>query len=115
MCGVSCVLHTCLYGLHTRDAANLNCDATDAERAHARGVDRMLAQTHWVLYKRAFMHSSTLLSQTHRRLHSFSINGRPLTSADTGERLYAFLLSEDGRFLVTGGDRKTICIRTVHE
>jgi hypothetical protein len=34
---------------------------------------------------------------------------------DTAERLYAMMFSADGQFLVTGGDRKVVVIRNVHE
>jgi WD40 repeat protein len=46
-------------------------------------------------------------------LHSFSINGTHLSSVDAGERLYALLFSEDGQFLLSGGDRKQVVVRSM--
>jgi len=43
-------------------------------------------------------------------LHVWSINGTPLGSCDTGERLYALRFSRDGAFLLAGGDRKQLTV-----
>lgn len=53
-------------------------------------------------------------SYVDQTLRLFSINGQPLAAADTNERVYAALFSEDGHVLVTGGDRQ-LCIRSTHD
>lgn len=45
------------------------------------------------------------------RVHG--INGRLLASVEVIERLHAFCLSEDSRYIVYGGDRKKIGIRSI--
>jgi WD40 repeat protein len=50
-----------------------------------------------------------------RQLRLFSVNGVPLASVDTrSERIYAAQFSDDGHFVVTGGDRN-ISIRRTHD
>jgi hypothetical protein len=53
-------------------------------------------------------------SYVDQTLRLFSINGQPLAVADTNERVYTALFSEDGHVLVTGGDRQ-LCIRNTHD
>jgi hypothetical protein len=47
-------------------------------------------------------------------LHSYTINGRLLATKDIKERLYAFMPSEDGQVLITGGDNCLVVFRWVH-
>ena len=54
-------------------------------------------------------------SYTNLSLHLYSINGDHRCSIDTGERLYAFCFSRDGKFLVTGGDHGTVKVRRIHD
>lgn len=49
-----------------------------------------------------------------RMLHCYSINGKHLADASASERLYTMMFSENGEFLVTGGDRGVVQIRTTH-
>jgi WD40 repeat protein len=44
-------------------------------------------------------------------LHVFDINARHLHAVKTEERLYCMVFSNDGEFLVTGGDFQRVCIR----
>ena len=47
-------------------------------------------------------------------LHTYSINGRLLARRECNERLYAFTWSEDGNFLVVGGERREVAVYDVH-
>lgn len=44
-------------------------------------------------------------------LFSYTINGRLMAIREAGERLHAFCLSEDGKVILTGGDRGLIVFR----
>jgi len=54
-------------------------------------------------------------SVTDLRINLFSVNGRHLQTVESKERLYAFCLSQDGQYLVTGGSKKKVIIRKVHD
>lgn len=47
-------------------------------------------------------------------LYTFSVNGAFQARKMSGERLYAFRLSEDNKVLVTGGERALLVMRWVH-
>lgn len=47
-------------------------------------------------------------------LTTFSINGRPICCRGVPEALYTFLLSDDGRVIVTGGSSCLVVFRWVH-
>ena len=47
-------------------------------------------------------------------IHAYTINGRHLATAEGTERLNAFAVSEDGRFLLTGGAKGVITLRWIH-
>lgn len=55
----------------------------------------------------AYSHDFTLLAV-------YTLNGRFIRMISTRERLYALCLSEDGRVLLTGGERGLIVMRWVH-
>lgn len=44
-------------------------------------------------------------------LHAFTVNGTHLASVDTNERLHCMRV--DGTFLVTGGEKRVVCVRRV--
>jgi hypothetical protein len=46
-------------------------------------------------------------------LCTYTINGRQVARKDVRERLYAFLPSEDGQVLVTGGENCLVVFRWV--
>jgi len=48
-------------------------------------------------------------------LCSFEVNGTLLRRESAGERLHAFLLSEDGKVLLTGGQGRKVVWRWVHD
>lgn len=47
-------------------------------------------------------------------IHAYTINGRHLATAECKERLSAFAVSADGRFLLTGGVKGVITLRWLH-
>lgn len=47
-------------------------------------------------------------------IHAYTINGRHLATAECKERLSAFAVSADGRFLLTGGVKGVITVRWLH-
>jgi hypothetical protein len=46
-------------------------------------------------------------------LCSFTINGTPLASQETGEQLHALIFSEDGLVLLSGGENAVVVLRWV--
>jgi WD40 repeat protein len=48
------------------------------------------------------------------RLYTYSINGRLLHTTDSEERLFCMCLSEDGRVVLTGGERCLVVFRWTH-
>lgn len=44
-------------------------------------------------------------------IHAYTINGRHLATSECKERLNAFAVSADGRFLLTGGVKGVITLR----
>ena len=47
-------------------------------------------------------------------LHLFTCNGRHVTTAEGNEKLNALVVSNDGRFLLTGGTKGCITLRWLH-
>ena len=47
-------------------------------------------------------------------IHAYTMNGRHIVSAEGTERLNAFAVSADGRFLLTGGAKGIITLRWIH-
>ena len=47
-------------------------------------------------------------------IHAYTINGRHLATSECKERLSAFAVSADGRFLLTGGVKGIITLRWLH-
>jgi len=92
----TCILHTCRKGRYVRSVYPPNGGALRWVGISSEGyiVTHSLADC---------------------ELHLFDINGRHLHSASTHEeRLYAFMFSNDGQFLITGGDHKQVVVRAVH-
>eukprot|EP00736_Rhodelphis_marinus_P013944 Rmarinus@m.16402 len=48
-------------------------------------------------------------------LHLWMMNGRLLQSVDACERLTAMVVTEDGEFLVTGGERRFVVVRRLYD
>jgi len=68
---------------------------------------------HWVgISQQGFI---LTYSRDDRCLCSFSVNGLLLKRQFTGEHLHAFLLSEDGKVLLTGGAGKRVVWRWCHD
>jgi WD40 repeat protein len=51
---------------------------------------------------------------THHSLFTFTVNGRLLERIHLNERLLTMIVSEDGKVLVTGGERCLVVMRWVH-
>lgn len=47
-------------------------------------------------------------------IHAYTVNGRHMATAEGTEKLSAFAVSADGRFLVTGGVKGIITLRWIH-
>lgn len=47
-------------------------------------------------------------------IHAYTINGRHLATVECKERLSAFAVSADGRFLLTGAVKGIITLRWIH-
>jgi len=54
-------------------------------------------------------------SLTDLRINLYNLNGRHLQFIESKERLYAFNISPDGNYLVTGGSKKRVIVRNVHD
>jgi WD40 repeat protein len=52
--------------------------------------------------------------QKTRKLFVFNINGRRLCLDGVGESLFSLALSPDGRYLLTGGEERTLLVRETH-
>jgi len=53
-------------------------------------------------------------SQADLTLYLFSINGRLLRSADEHERLNHMIITRDGEFIITGGEKGSVVLRHLH-
>ena len=47
-------------------------------------------------------------------LHAYTVNGRHLVTAEGTERLAAAEVTQDGRFLLTGGAKGIVTLRWLH-
>ena len=84
-------------------------DAIAAATAGAAGVARI----QWV----GVSHQGYILTYSwdNRCMSSYSVNGVLLARIHVRERLHAFLFSEDGAVILTGGDRRQVVWRWVHD
>ena len=66
-------------------------------------------RVHWVgISKDAFI---IMYSSDGNLLFSYTLNGKLMAIREAGERLYAFCLSEDGKVILTGGERRLVVFR----
>jgi len=101
----SCIIHTARKGRYVRSIYPAGHDPNE-------GTCQLISMRWIGISSEGYIVTYSL---TDLMLHLFTINGRHLTSVDTNERLYAMMFSSDGQHLVTGGDRKIVMIRTVHD
>jgi len=102
----SCIIHTARNGRYVRSIFPPSHDPNENPSCQ-------LISMRWVgISSEGYIVTYSL---TDFMLHLFTVNGRHLASVDTNERLYAMMFSSDGQYLVTGGDRKIVMIRTVHD
>jgi hypothetical protein len=47
-------------------------------------------------------------------LHVFTVNGRHMASEAVGERLFALTISQDGEFVLMGGEGRSLTVRYLH-
>jgi WD40 repeat protein len=120
----SVVVHSLFHGTYVRtlDMAQLDQIAAGAAgKAGAAGAaansgaarGSPLPRIHWVVIS----HKGYILtySRDDRSLCSFSANGKLMKRQAVGEQLHAFLLSEDGNVLLTGGQGRRVVWRWVHD
>jgi WD40 repeat protein len=91
---------------------NLDLTADAKRRAPAApGID-VIRRVTWVGVSREG-YIVTYSSQD-STLWTHTINGKFIIRREAGEHLHAFVLSEDGKVLITGGDRSLVVMRWVH-
>eukprot|EP01132_Coremiostelium_polycephalum_P009076 gene9076-11116_t len=56
-----------------------------------------------------------IYSQADLIIYLYTINGQLLTSVDAHERLNSMILTKDSEFLITGGERGLVTIRTLYD
>lgn len=109
------ILHTLREGSYVRTILvgtpyrNLSDSSLGETHSHPSSILR--SRIHWVCvtnegYIVVYLNEEQLL-------YSYTINGRLLATKDTKERLYAFIPSEDGQVLITGGDNCLVVFRWV--
>lgn len=112
------ILHTLREGSYLRtilvgtSPRNLS-DGSIHFDSHSMGTSstRFRSRIHWVcITNEGYL---VIYLDEERLLYSYTINGRLLASKDVQERLYAFIPSEDGQVLVTGGDNCLVVFRWV--
>ncbi|EFA75292.1 BEACH domain-containing protein [Heterostelium album PN500] len=55
-----------------------------------------------------------IYSQADLVIYLYSINGQLLKSVDTHERLHSIIISRDSEYLISGGDKGTVVLRTLY-
>jgi len=91
-----CIIHTLSTGEYVRHI-RLNEDSIDLLT-----IDPMSG--HFILF-----------SKTSSSLSLYTINGRLLIRKDTNERLHIMLLSHDGNYIITGGNKNRMVVRSLHQ
>jgi WD40 repeat protein len=110
------ILHTLREGSYVRTILvgtpyrNLSDSALPDTQSHPSS-SVLRSRIHWVCVTNEG-YIVVYLNEEHL-LYSYTINGRLLATKDTKERLYAFLPSEDGQVLITGGDNCLVVFRWV--
>eukprot|EP01133_Synstelium_polycarpum_P008387 gene8387-9862_t len=56
-----------------------------------------------------------IYSQADLTIYLYNINGQLLRSIDTHERLQSIIISKDSEYLITGGDKGTVVLRTLYK
>jgi len=90
-----CIIHTLSKGEYVRHI-RLN-----DEKIYQITLDPMSG--HFLLY-----------SET-SGLSLYTINGRLLLNKDTNERLHSIFLSHDGNYIITGGNKNRLVVRSLHQ
>jgi hypothetical protein len=90
-----------------------SADATAGSGERLQRRSAVAPRIHWVgISQQGFV---LTYSRDDRCLCSFSVNGALQKRQPTGEHLHAFLLSEDGKVLLTGGAGKRVTWRWCHD
>lgn len=106
----SCIVHTIRKGEYCRTIKPPPPPKRDHDPPTTKPTDN--APLRWVGI--ASTGSIVTYSLVDRMLHTYSINGDHIAEASAGEKLYAMMFSENGEFLITGGDRGVVVIRFIH-
>eukprot|EP00743_Colponemidia_sp_Colp-15_P011451 GILK01012779.1.p1 GENE.GILK01012779.1~~GILK01012779.1.p1 ORF type:complete len:1306 (+),score=251.28 GILK01012779.1:285-3920(+) len=93
------IIHTLRRGRYVRSLVPPKCSKT------IRGLQwvSISSKAHIVLF-----------SLDDLQLFLFDINGRLLAHVDAHERIHAMSFSQDGEFLITGGSRRLVVVRSTH-
>lgn len=95
-------------------ASVFDMDGTGSEQSRRKSSIRndVLRRVTWVgVSREGYIVSYSSQDST---LCTHTLNGKIVVRREAGEHLHAFLLSEDGKVLITGGDRSLLVMRWVH-
>jgi WD40 repeat protein len=110
------ILHTLREGSYVRTilvgSPNYRILSSSSDPSPSASSSVLRSRIHWVCVTNEG-YIVVYLNEEHL-LHSYTINGRLLATKDIKERLYAFMPSEDGQVLITGGDNCLVVFRWVH-